>query len=314
MQGAGGVGGAISMTVYSGANTGTYFYCYDGNGNVAALVNAANGNVAAQYEYGPFGEVIRATGPMAKVNPFMFSTKLYDWETGLYYYGHRYYNPSTGRWPSRDPIGEKGGKNLYAFCGNAPIIHIDPFGNVYWGHVLLGALQAASGVAMWVGSGFGEVFSGGTASPGAVGLALWGTASVQNGFSDVANGFYNQNSGDAIQVKIATTTYQAMTGTPMSPTALQITRSANTLIDIATCGGSIRAEWKTASETGLFTTSYETTTYGYEVQKITSHLQFNWTGLNNAPLAGQAAFDYYSLWDDTYTLTQGIITPQPIQP
>ena len=58
----------------------------------------ANGAVAAQYEYGPFGELIRATGPMAKVNPFMFSTKFYDWETGLYYYGYRYYNPSTGRW------------------------------------------------------------------------------------------------------------------------------------------------------------------------------------------------------------------------
>jgi len=57
---------------------------------------------------GPFGEVIRATGPMAKLNPFMFSTKFYDWETGLYYYGFRYYNPSTGRWPSRDLIGEPG--------------------------------------------------------------------------------------------------------------------------------------------------------------------------------------------------------------
>ena len=64
-QGAGGVGGLISMTVYSGANTGTYFYCYDGNGNVMALVNASNGAIAGQYEYGPFGEVIRATGPMA---------------------------------------------------------------------------------------------------------------------------------------------------------------------------------------------------------------------------------------------------------
>ena len=40
MQGAGGVGGLISMTVYIGANAGTYFYCYDGNGNVVALVNA----------------------------------------------------------------------------------------------------------------------------------------------------------------------------------------------------------------------------------------------------------------------------------
>jgi len=65
---------------------------------------------------------------MAKVNPFMFSTKYYDWETGLYYYGHRYYNPSTGRWLSRDPIGEKGGKNLYGFVKNNPISCVDRLG------------------------------------------------------------------------------------------------------------------------------------------------------------------------------------------
>jgi len=108
MQGAGGVGGLLWMTVPSGTNAGTYFYAYDGNGNVMALVSAADGSVAAHYEYGPFGELIRATGPMAKVNPFRFSTKHQDEETGLVYYGYRYYDPSTGRWPSRDPIGEFG--------------------------------------------------------------------------------------------------------------------------------------------------------------------------------------------------------------
>src|SRR5208283_3739186 len=50
---------------------------------------------------GPFGEVIRATGPMAKANPFRFSTKYQDDETDLLYYGYRYYNPAMGRWLSR---------------------------------------------------------------------------------------------------------------------------------------------------------------------------------------------------------------------
>ena len=117
-QGAGGVGGLLAENL---AGNGVQFVAYDGNGNVAALVSAATGSVSAQYEYGPFGEVIRATGPMAKLNPFMFSTKFYDWETGLYYYGYRYYNPSTGRWPSRDPIGERGGLNLYGFVNESPI-------------------------------------------------------------------------------------------------------------------------------------------------------------------------------------------------
>ena len=129
MQGAGGVGGLISMTISSGQpNAGTYFYCYDGNGNVIALVNATSGAIAAQYEYGPFGELLRATGPLAFTNSFRFSTKYQDDESGLLYYGYRYYNASTGRWLSRDPIGEDGGVNLCDFVANDPINKSDPLG------------------------------------------------------------------------------------------------------------------------------------------------------------------------------------------
>ena len=42
--------------------------------------------------------------------------------------GQRFYNPGMGRWPSRDPIGERGGLNLQVFCGNAPSRKIDPLG------------------------------------------------------------------------------------------------------------------------------------------------------------------------------------------
>jgi len=66
MQGAGGVEGLLAENI---VGSGVQFVAYDGNGNVAALVNAATGAVSANYEYGPFGELIRATGPMAKVNP-----------------------------------------------------------------------------------------------------------------------------------------------------------------------------------------------------------------------------------------------------
>jgi len=127
-EGAGGIGGLLAMTVHSGTNAGTYFYAYDGNGNVVGLVNAATGQWAAQYEYGPFGEPIRATGPVAFLNPFRFSTKYCDDETGHYYYGYRYYSPTQGRWLSRDPIGEYGGINLYNFVGNNPVTELDPLG------------------------------------------------------------------------------------------------------------------------------------------------------------------------------------------
>jgi RHS repeat-associated protein len=75
---------------------------------VVALVSASNGATTANYAYGPFGELLAAYGVAAKLNEVLFSSKIYDWETGLYYYGHRYYNPSTGRWPSRDPMTESG--------------------------------------------------------------------------------------------------------------------------------------------------------------------------------------------------------------
>ena len=65
---------------------------------------------------------------MAKANPLRFSTKYQDDETDLLYYGYRYYNASTGRWLSHDPIGERGGRNLYAFTGNDPVGDYDALG------------------------------------------------------------------------------------------------------------------------------------------------------------------------------------------
>ena len=126
-QGAGGVSGLIKVAYY-GAATTNCFVAYDGNGNVSALINASNGVTVANYDYGPFGELIRCSGPMAKINPFRFSTKYDDDETDLLYYGYRYYNPSTGRWLCKDPLGEKGGLNLYAFGNNDLVIGYDPYG------------------------------------------------------------------------------------------------------------------------------------------------------------------------------------------
>jgi len=130
-QGAGGVGGLLAIGYHGTAITNA-FVAFDGNGNVTALVNAADGTLLANYDYGPFGEVIRATGPMAKANPFRFSTKYQDDESDLLYYGYRYYKASTGTWLSPDPIGERGGKNLYGFLRNEPILNHDHLG-LYWG-------------------------------------------------------------------------------------------------------------------------------------------------------------------------------------
>jgi RHS repeat-associated protein len=67
---------------------------------------------------------------MADVFRMRFSTKCYDPENGLYYYGYRFYSPALMRWLNRDPIDEAGGLNLYEFCGNCSICFYDALGNL----------------------------------------------------------------------------------------------------------------------------------------------------------------------------------------
>ena len=69
---------------------------------------------------------------MADVFAIRYSTKYYDKETGLYYYGKRHYSPVWRRWLTRDLIGEEGGANLYGFCGNCAIVKCDLFGLSGW--------------------------------------------------------------------------------------------------------------------------------------------------------------------------------------
>jgi RHS repeat-associated protein len=122
LQGAGGVGGLLMVEEISGSTTTACHFHYDGNGNVTEITDAS-GNPAATYRYDAFGNTLVATGSYATTNNYRFSTKPIDAEittAPLYYYGYRYYDPVTGRWPSRDPIEESGGLNMYGFCSNNP--------------------------------------------------------------------------------------------------------------------------------------------------------------------------------------------------
>jgi RHS repeat-associated protein len=119
MQGAGGVGGMLSESSPITSNPITFnssYPTYDGNGNVSEYFDST-GQVIAHFEYDPFGNTVVNTDTSNQFS-YRFSTKPIAFATGLYYYGYRYYDPLTGRWPSRDPIEEAGGINLYGFAGN----------------------------------------------------------------------------------------------------------------------------------------------------------------------------------------------------
>jgi RHS repeat-associated protein len=118
------VGGLLAVT----DSSGTYFATFDANGNVSEYLDTT-GAISAHYEYDPFGGTTVATGAKATDFPHRFSTKFLDPETGLYYYGYRFYNPEMGRWVNRDPTGEVGSANLQISCANSPTNSVDPLGN-----------------------------------------------------------------------------------------------------------------------------------------------------------------------------------------
>jgi RHS repeat-associated protein len=117
----GGIGGLLNVK-QSGQN---YSYLYDGKGNVSALIDSSE-TVAATYTYDAFGNLMVKTGSLDQ--PFQFSTKRFDSQTGLVYYGYRFYSPVQGRWITRDPLGEAGGMNLYGFVEGNPVNSVDPYG------------------------------------------------------------------------------------------------------------------------------------------------------------------------------------------
>jgi RHS repeat-associated protein len=156
--GAGGIGGLWLIEDF--ATGRSYIPGYDHQGNVMLLYQIAHGStgntghVVAEYEYDPFGQLVRETGwdwdagaeewvavggdPVG--NPFRYQTKWNIAETGvlaghyndrnfqLYDYGLRFYLPRLGRFINRDPIAEAGGTNLYAFVGNDPVNRVDFLG------------------------------------------------------------------------------------------------------------------------------------------------------------------------------------------
>ena len=144
-----------SDAIYKETHAGVYAFAFDANGNVSEVLDSSGG-IAAHYEYSPLGEVVRSSGNYADANPYRFSTKYLDTETGVYFYGYRHYDPAKGRWLSRDPIEELGGINLYGFVFNNPVDFSDRDGrflNFVAGAIIGAAADYAGQVAGNIASG-----------------------------------------------------------------------------------------------------------------------------------------------------------------
>ena len=118
-----------------------YYYHADGLGSVVAITDISKA-VVQSYEYDSFGMGKPST---VFANSYTYTGREWDKETGLYYYRARYYDPMEGRFISKDPIGFRGGINVYGYVKNNPLRYIDP-----------------SGLSGYSFSGFGV---GGTAGP-----------------------------------------------------------------------------------------------------------------------------------------------------
>ena len=127
LDGAAGVGGLL----YVKRNGAIYVPFCDAFGNVMGYWDE-NGAVVAEYAYDAFGRTVAKSGTMADMFAIRYSTKYYDAETGMYYYGKRYYLAVLCRWLTRDPIEEQGGVNLYGFCGNDGVTFVDPLGELFY--------------------------------------------------------------------------------------------------------------------------------------------------------------------------------------
>ena len=189
----------------------TYVYRKDAQGNVIALMNAS-GAVVARYLYDAWGTCvvvnnggteISDANHIGNLNPFRYRGYYYDVETKLYYRKTRYYDPEVGRFMTIDGMEYLdpetiNGLNLYAYCGNNPVMAVDPNGNKWWrwllGAVIIIAAVALSVVTAGVAASISAALGGGMlgaiaggAIAGAItsfgiGVAVQG---ISNGITDV---------------------------------------------------------------------------------------------------------------------------------
>ncbi len=155
----------------------SYHYLKNAFGDVVAIYNSDN-SLVAQYRYDAWGNVLvlRSNGrpditasSIGNINPIRYRSYYYDSDIGFYYCQSRYYDPDTGRWISPDSIryldtDSLGELNLFAYCGNNPVMGVDPCGTMpNWAKWLIGGVAFAGAIAL-------TLLTGGALMPVVVGM------------------------------------------------------------------------------------------------------------------------------------------------
>jgi RHS repeat-associated protein len=146
-----------------------WFYHADGLGSVTSITDST-GAVAEGYSTDAFGNSTKKVGTL--LNSVRYTGRDWDHETGLYYYRARYYDQSSGRFLSEDPIRFRGGINFYSYVFNDPVNYRDPDGHeaatiAIGGGLILGS-GAGTGAGILAGAGAGAAVVG----AGAVGWEI----------------------------------------------------------------------------------------------------------------------------------------------
>jgi len=202
-------------------------YYHDSNlGNVNQITDSS-GAVVQTYDYDAFGNIVTQTGSLT--NAYRYKTKEYSPETGLIFFGARYYNPLIGRFITKDPLGMIDGPNVYVYCGNDPVNRIDPTGKLFGPPgaiqgLISGAIQGAI-----AGSVTGAVSGGWKGSVG--GFILGGVAGAASGW---AGGWVEGAIGGKLGLLAGAIVGEVVGG----------------LVDAPDAGGTIKSGLKNAPDTG----------------------------------------------------------------
>jgi RHS repeat-associated protein len=282
--------GQLNTKTQGGGKTDTetfqYFFHPDHLGSTSYITDAS-GEVYQHLEYFAFGETFVEEHSNTDRTPYLYNGKELDEETGLYYYGARYYDARVSIWLAVDPKAEEFiGWSPYNYAMNSPIVYIDPDGRAaikwppgWWvehGTRIVGGLKVIGGAAEMVAGGAAIL----TPEPTMV-TKVVGAAAVVHGADNVSAGLTQMMTGQ----DQSTLTSQGMQAAGVSKETADLVDGG---VTIALTGGAA-ALTKTAQLPSVATATANATKGGIKNidDFLASASQNNGNGLTNAGRALQ---------------------------